>query len=431
MQSTTLALACMLFLISPPGLTQVTATAGTATQTLTPLTLQDALSRAVLANPVLRAKQAQLAAAEGVRNDARAPLFNNPQLSLENTWRRVQQSEGADERRKAWGAGLAQVFETGGQGRYRRDVATASLEALHLEITDTQRQVRSDVATRFYQVLALQQRVELETQALRLFDDAAAAVQKRRRAGEDTKLDANVAMVEAERARNQLALAHEQLIEVRRELADRLQLAESTVPQAQGDLTPLATGYTLDELLNSLANQPRLLALAEREKSANARLKLENASMSPDMTVGVNMGREGPGTARERFTTLSVSVPLPLFKRNAAAIGQATTEATQAQIERETSTRDAKANVRAYWFKLTSQEQRVRRLQQSVVPALNENQTLSVKSRQAGQIGLLELIVVNRQALDARRDLIEALTEYHTTRAALELAAGWPNTGNK
>ena len=72
---------------------------------------------------------------------------------------------------------------------------------------------------------------------------------------------------------------------------------------------------------------------------------------------------------------------------------------------------------------------RVRRLQDTVVPALDDNQTLSLKSRAAGQIALLELIVVNRQALDARRDLLDAQTEYQSTRAALELAAGWDSEG--
>lgn len=51
--------------------------------------------------------------------------------------------------------------------------------------------------------------------------------------------------------------------------------------------------------MNSLEAQPRLLAFAEREKSANARLRLENASVYPDVTVGVNVAREGSGTARE------------------------------------------------------------------------------------------------------------------------------------
>lgn len=431
MRSMTRATACTLFLISAPGFAQVTAPAIASATALAPLTLQEALARAALANPALRAKQAQLAAAEGARADANALLFNNPQLSVEQSWRQVPQPGSGDERRNEGGAGLSQAFETGGQRRFRREAAVAALDALRYEIADTQRQVRSEVASRFYRVLTLQQRIDLETQALKLFDDAAAAVQKRRTAGEDTKLDANVAMVEAERARNQVALAQEQLIEARSDLAAHLQLIGPALPQAQGDLAPIAIGYTLDDLLNNLEAQPRLLALAEREKSANARLRLESASVYPDVTVGVNVGREGPGNARERLTTLAVSVPLPLFKRNAAGIGQAATDATQAQIERETARRDARANVTALWFRLASQEQRVRRLQESVVPALTENQNLSIKSRQAGQIGLLEMIVVNRQALDARRDLIEAHSDYHTTRAALELTAGWPREGNQ
>lgn len=79
----------------------------------------------------------------------------------------------------------------------------------------------------------------------------------------------------------------------------------------------------------------------------------------------------------------------------------------------------------ALWLRLDSLEARVRRLQDSMLPALADNQQLSVKSQQAGQIGLLELIVVNRQALDARRDLNDALSEYQATRLELELTAGW------
>lgn len=425
MRPKTLALACTLFLISVPAFAQSTSPVATSTPELAPLTLQEALARAAQANPALRSKQAELAAAEGLNSDARSLLFNNPQLAFDKTRRLVPQAGMATERRNEWTGGVSQTFETGGQGGYRRETASSALEALRYEIVDAQRQIRSEIATRFYRVLALQQRVELESQALKLFDDAAAAVQKRRVAGEDTKLDANVALVEAERARNQLALAREQLNEERNDLAARLQLVGPALPLAQGELTPAPMGFALNDLLGSLDSQPRLLALSAREKSANARYRLERASVSPDVTVGLNVGREGSSVARERLTTISVSIPLPIFKRNATGIGQASTAATQAQIDREAAQRDTKANVLSLWTRLASQEQRVRRLQDVVLPALTDNLSLSVKSRQAGQIGLLELIVVNRQALDARRDLIEALTEYHSTRATLELEAGW------
>ena len=429
MRPKTLALACTLFLLTlltRPAFAQAPTPAALGLPELAPLTLQEALIRAAQANPALRAKQAELASAEGFHTDATALLFNNPQLTLDKTRRLVPQAGINPERRNEWAGGVTQTFETGGQPGFRRDTAFAALQALRFEIVDAQRQVQSDISTRFYRVLALQQRVELETQALTLFDTAAAAVQKRRAAGEDTKLGANVALVEAERARNQLAQAREQLHAEQSDLAARLQLVGPALPLAQGELTPQPTGFVLDDLLSSLDTQPRLLALTAREKSANARYRLERSSVNPDVTVGLNVGREGSVGARERLTTLSVSIPLPLFKRNATGIGQASTAATQAQIDRDAAQRDTRADVVSLWSRLTSQEQRVRRLQEVVLPALTDNLSLSVKSRQAGQIGLLELIVVNRQALDARRDLIEALSEYHTTRAALELAAGWP-----
>lgn len=397
------------------------------------LTLEEAWRLAEKANPALKTKQVQLAAAEGAHTDADALLFNNPQVSFDRTRRDVPQTGLSTERRTEWSAGLSQTLEIAGQRGHRRDVAEAALVALRLEIDGLRRQMRAEVAQQFYRVLALQQRADLEGQALKLFESTAAVIQKRRVAGEDTKLDANVALVEAERARNQLALAREQLLDARSELAAILQLPPEHVPETSGDLAGklAAAAYPLGELLAGAEAQPKLQALAARENSARAKLSLERSSRYPDVTLGLNVGREGPGDARERLTTFSVSVPLPLFKRNATGLGQATSELAQAEIERQTVNRDVRAQVRALSAKLESLRTRVRRLQELVLPALADNQRLSTKSQRAGQIGLLELIVVSRQTLDARRDLIDALTDFQTTRLSLELAAGWSPEGIK
>ena len=392
------------------------------------LTLPQALSMAEAANPVLRARQAQLAAAEGARTEAGAFLFNNPQLSVDRTRRDVPQGALPTERRNEWNAGISQALEIAGQRGHRRDIAGNALTAVQEDVEATRRQVLGEVAQQFYRVLALQQRADVEQQALRLFESTAAGVQKRRAAGEDTKLDANVALVEAERARNQLAVVQEQLLDARTELAARLQWKEGRALEVSGDLERSigAAPSRIDDLLTSAAAQPRLRALAARESSARAKVDLERAGRFPDVTVGVSVGREGPSDARERLTTISLSVPLPLFKRNDAAIGQATTELGQTQIERQSAARDLDAQVRALWSRLQSLQQRVQRLKQSMLPTLADNEQLSLKSQRAGQIGLLELIVVGRQTLDARRDLIDALADYQITRIALEVAAGRP-----
>ena len=323
-------------------------------------------------------------------------------------------------------------METGGQQPRRREAASATLDALRADIEQARRQARADAALRFHTVLAAQRRLRIEQRSVELFDSTAQAVAKRRAAGEDTRLDANIALIEAERARNALALSQEQWLDARAELATALQLPPSSTPEVVGDLAVPegnALPYRLDQLLTTAQALPKQRALTAREGAARARVGVEQASRYPDVTVGLHVGREGPGDGRERVATLSLSVPLPLFKRNDAAIGQALSEATQAEIERTSAARDVQAQVRQLWSRLVSQRQRLQRLQQTMLAAAQDNQQLAAKSRQAGQIGLLDQLLVNRQALDAERDLNEALAEFHATRIELENAAGWSQEG--
>ena len=88
-----------------------------------PLTLEQAWEQAEQANPALRATQANLAASEGELTDARALLWNNPQLATE--WRKRTVPQTADPARidREWMVGLAQTFEIAGQQGTRRSAS--------------------------------------------------------------------------------------------------------------------------------------------------------------------------------------------------------------------------------------------------------------------------------------------------------------------
>jgi len=417
------ALALVLAAIAKPAAAQLAAAPAA-------LTLDEAMRLAEAAHPSVLAREAQLSAAEGTRREAAALLFNNPELSTEAIRRRANATGNSW---NEWSVGISQPFETGGQQAKRREAAAAGLDALRAEIDDARRQARVEAATRYLAVLSARQRVQLEQRAVDLFERGAQAVAKRRTAGEDTRLDANVALVEAERARNALALAGERLIDARSELGSALRLPPSALPEVAGQFGANLDGplpYKLEQLLASAQNLPRQRALAAREEAARARLGVERASRNPDVTVGVHVGREGPSDGSERLAIVSLSLPLPLFKRNDAAIGQALTDMTQAELERASALRDNEVRVRQLWSRLASQRERVARLQRVLVPASADNQQLSAKSREAGQIGLLDQLIVNRQAIDAERELIDLLAEMHITRIELESAAGWPQQGS-
>lgn len=393
-----------------------------------PLTLEQAWEQAEQANPALRSTQADIVAAQGELTDARALLWNNPQLATE--WRKRAIPQTADPARidREWTVGLAQTFEIAGQQGTRRSAAEQSLAAMQEVIAETRRQLRAEVEQRFVRVLGLQLRIQTEERTLKLIEEAATAVRKRVAAGEDSRLDGNLAKVEAERAQNQVSLLREQLVQARAELAGLLQLPADNLPEASGTLDSSLASYTLEELLSGAANRPLLRAFDHREKAARSRLDLERTAVYPDVTLGLSTAREGAADSREKITGLSVSLPLPLFRRNDTGIGRATTELAQAQVQKQAVQRDARAQVLALWERWENLKTRVKRLSESVLPSLEENQHLSSVSFRAGEIGLLQLLLVNRQVLDGQRDLLDARTELRLTKVAMEAAAGWQPT---
>lgn len=390
-----------------------------------PMTLDEAWRIAEAASPALRSAQATLHAAEGQFAEASAALWNNPTVSLEGGRTRVPQATSPGDRYNSWQAGVSQTFEIAGQQSRRRDAAEAEIAAIRANVAEVRYSVRADVEQRFVQVLALQQRATIEQQTVANFDQAAQAMSKRLDAGEVSRLDANLARVEAGRARNQLVQLEEQLTQVRAEFAALLQLPPGELPEVTGELRRDAA-YTLDDLLRSASQKRQLESLTKREQAARSRLELERAARSPDVTVGLFTGRDGPSDLRENVVGMSVSVPLPLFRRNEAGIGRAMTELTTAQVDRQAAERDVAASVRAQWQRLTLLEARAGRLREAVVRTIEDNQRLSQIAVREGEIGVAELLLVNRQVAETRRELLEAETELRQARVALEKAAGWP-----
>lgn len=390
-----------------------------------PLTLAEAIRIAESANPTIRNAQAAVHAAEGQLSESRALLWNNPAIELERSRTRVPQATAPDDRISAWRAGVSQSFEIGGQQGQRRAAAEAEIAAIRANIAEVRAALRADVEQRFVEVLALQLRASVERQTLAIVEDAATAMVKRLEAGEVGRLDANLARVEAERARNQLVQLDEQLTQARAELAGLLQLPPGELPEVTGEIRRDAQ-YTLEDLLQTASRRRQLETLAKKEDAARSRLELERASRYPDVTLGVFSGRDGPPTLRESIVGVTIAVPIPLFRRNEAGVGRAMTELTQIQIERRAAERDAAAGVRAQWQRVAQLEDRAKRLREAVLKVLEDNQRLSQVALREGEIGIAELLLVNRQVAETRRELLDAERELRLARVALEKAAGWP-----
>lgn len=389
------------------------------------LTLQQAWRLAEDANPSLRAAVAGRMAAEGASAESRALLRNNPAVSYELNRRRVPQANAPADRYREWGMGVSQAFEIAGQSTYRRKAAQDDLAATDAGIAELRQQLRAEVEERFVRVLAVRRRIALEGENLKLVENAAQLMAKRVRAGESSRIDGNLARIEAERTRNQLSALDEQAIAALAELSQLLQLPAEARPELAGELTRGALPLR-EDLLKQADTRPQLAVLARRASAAGSRLALERASVYPDITLGLNVAQEGPTDLRERVVGVAVSIPLPLFRRNQAGIGRAHTELAQAQIEQQAGERDIRAAVQAQWLRHEKLSARARHLRANVLPPLEDNLRLSRIAFQEGEISLTELLLVNRQVLDGRRDMLDVETELRLTQIALERAAGVP-----
>jgi cobalt-zinc-cadmium efflux system outer membrane protein len=383
------------------------------------LSLHEAQSLAESNNPSLRLALAQLEVAQAARDEAASLFQANPSLTGELGRRSVEGQNGRD-----WSMGIAQEVEIGGQPRLRREAAAFELDAARASIDEQRRTLAAEVERRFQQLLALQTRRDAEADALRLVEQSAELVRKRHGAGEGTRLETNLAEVETARYRNQVAMLDEQLVQARSAFSQALQLAPGTHAIADGELhlTPLPP--TAEALAEGVRERPLLRGLALREQSAARRLALERASRTPNLTLGLSTGQEGVGIVAESITTFSVSLPLPLFKRNQAGIAQAASDLLKAQADLQSTLRNARADVMALLARARSLERRAATLERDVLPRLEENLSLSRKALAAGEVSLPEILLVNRQAMETRLDLHQAILDHELVRIDLQQAAG-------
>ena len=389
-----------------------------------PLNLEQVLLQAEQASPELQQAIAVMDDVLARLNDASSWLNYNPNLTMEQVNRRLpDEGNRSDRRFKEWSIGLEQTFEIAGQQGLRKTTAIAEQSAQFFAIEYLRKQVRAQAEAKFVDVLAIQRHSDIEQQALIIIEDTAASVLKRVTVGEDSRLDGNLAQIEVVRARNQLGRLYEQLINARTELANALQISLENLPSVQGQLNLQSQLPNLSELLNSADQQPLLRHANLKEEAAKNALQLQRAMRYPNITVGLSHGLEGAYRERERLTTLSISIPLPFFDNNTSAIGRASANWMQSQIVRRQTHHDLSSNITALWQKRISLQSRVTALSNDVMPALQDNQQLSLKSFKAGEIDLFQMLLINRQMLDGQRDLIDAKSELRHTNIALQLLA--------
>jgi cobalt-zinc-cadmium efflux system outer membrane protein len=120
----------------------------------------------------------------------------------------------------------------------------------------------------------------------------------------------------------------------------------------------------------------------------------------------------------------TLAVELPLFRRNEVARADASARASTAEAQLAVLERRVRQEVRLAAGRVRSARAAVEALGDGAIAAVEENAALVERAHAEGRLGFVEVALLRRQLLDARRDRIDALERLARAEAELGRVTG-------
>lgn len=394
------------------------------------LTLSEARQRAAAANPDLAAAELDTAIAAGGLRQARVLPFNP--------------SADALPARKGLGAeyGLSQEVEVFGQRGLRVRAGTARLDRARSEVVDARRVTLGEVDRVFYRLVSASRRSDLASEVRTLNERLADIASRQLIAGEISRLDYNLALIELGRSRsNAIAVGREQHgVEI--ELGRLLGLPTTTQVVAvldPGQHQPPAPGLadTTNDVraiveaaallnvdsLTSLAIKlrPDLAARSATVRQARSELALAQREALPNLLVRGVMETDDAG---KRVIRPGVGMTLPLFNRNQGEVQSRRAAANQTGLQLAAAIARVRAEITTAVQAYRSAAAQVEIFETTVLVPARQNRQLLETAYREGKVGLPVLLLIRNQVFDAELDYWTAWLAEREALAFLEEATG-------
>ncbi len=387
--------------------------AGSLAQDPGALTLEQAISRARERSPLVLSARAGIEEALGRRIGASLRLRGNPILEGSAGRRELDGERSTD-----IDLGIFQGLEVAGRRSSRLAGAEADVERERAAAEEVVRTLVRDVAATFMGALHARERLALEREAVGVAEEVVRVAERRLQAGDVAVLDVNVARAALARARAEVHSAAAGGSALLGELRILIAAAAGEPIRPVGDLAPRGP-FDLEALLDRAAGRPDLRALSAGIDQAEAEARLARISRRPEMEVGLRYERE-----EEADIFLGgLTIGLPILDRGRAAITESEARLSRVRIEREGALLAARTQVRAAFEAYQEHLQAAEALRE-ILPSLAESEALAARSYEAGQMSLVDLLIVRREILETRRSHIDRLLEAALAAIELESSAG-------
>lgn len=382
------------------------------------LTLDKALELTLMHSPELAAFSHGTSAAEADAHQAGARP--NPELALE-----VEEFAGTGSR-KGFDAAetsvrLSQTLELGEKRARRQRVAQAEArlagrdcEAMRLAVLTLARKAYVDV-------LLAQGQVALADSQVAIARDVCKAVTERVSAGKVAPREQTKADVELAGARIAHDRAQRELQAARRRLCSSWGSATPAFKEAAGDLDTIRD-LPLEEVSSRLDDAPDVARWNDEVARSREALALAKAGRIPDLGVSAGISRfEEDGT---HAAVAGLSLPLPLFDRNAAGIRAATHRCARAEWERSAARLRARTDLAEASNRLEAARAEATTIKAELLPGARLAFDSAETGYREGKFSHLDVLDAQRTLNEAKNRHLEVLADYHRAAADVEQLTG-------
>jgi cobalt-zinc-cadmium efflux system outer membrane protein len=376
------------------------------------MTLEDVLTRARERAPQIVNARLALDETRGRLLGASLRTQTNPEFDLQ-----IGNRDTTSDRWTDLETGVTQMLEPGSRRSARIAGATAAIARSTADIQEATRTVLLASARAFYRAVHARERGRLLTAAQDVASAVYSAAERRFRAGDIAVLDVNLARGSLARARAEReateALNAEALGDLKRLLGIENDVA------VQGDLA-IPQNRELSADLETALQRPELKALEASVQEAEADVQFGRSLGRPNYGLGVRYARE----EGDQILLGGLTVTLPVFAKgqDVQAIGLA--RATRIRGELDAARTRVQIEVRSAFDAYQHRAAAVRILQTDALPGIDENDALTTRSFDVGQLGLPDLLLIRREILETRFQYLDALLEATLARADLDARAG-------
>lgn len=375
------------------------------------LTWEEALDRARRSAPAVVAARMRIEEARGRIVGAALPFSANPSLEVE-AGRRSGETASTD-----YGVEVGQEIELPQRRRARLDAARAGLSQEEQRAREVEAHALKDVATSFLRAVEAGERAEAAASGKSLADEALRIAERRYATGDVAQLDVNLARTAVARADAEVRAAQAILAGHATRLQVLLGMRGPVTPR--GSLRDAPSLSTAD-LVARAGDRPDIRVLEAEIAEAEAEQRVASTLRWPDFGVRASYAKE----EGDRIAMGGLGVTLPIFQRGQEAMAIANARLSRLRAEYDALTRAVDAEVLGAIAAYDALRSATAAYEQTVLPLIEENEALALESYEVGQIGLADLLLVRREALDARRALIDQLIETRLAEIELRARAG-------